>query len=726
MKTSTSCLAVAFLALALTVFPSVVRADEGMWLPLLLEQLNQKDMQMKGFHLSAADVYSVNHTSMKDAVVQFDGGCTAELVSNKGLLLTNHHCGFRSIQSLSSVDHDYLANGFWAMKQTDELVNPGLVVTFIIRMEDVTERVLQHVTPQMTESARDSVIKKNFSPIGREAIKGTPYETFLRPFFSGNQYFMFITETFRDVRLVGAPPSSIGKFGSDADNWVWPRHTGDFSVFRIYANKNNQPADYSPDNIPYTPKYFFPVSLKGEQPGDFTMVYGFPGRTNEYMYSGGVNLIQNVSNPTKVGIRDVRLAIIDQDMRESEKVHIQYANKQSLVANAWKKWSGETYGLKRYNAIEKKKTYEQEFQKRVEAEPVKFKDYSHILKDLQVAYDSLIPYQLNADYFNEVTSGIEVLRYTVAFEALDKLSTKVPADTAETDKAIRALRAALPAFYKDYNVSTDKKVCAALLRMYAQHLPPERQPDILRSIASTYKGDFNRYTDELFAKSMFVSKEKTDLFLLKYKPADAKKLRKDPAYQLMLSMYKLFRESTSPGYRKWTERIALLNRVYMKGQMEVMVEKKYYPDANSTLRVAYGQVGDYSPRDGVTYNWYTTIDGLMQKEDPAVEEFHVAPKLKELWMKKEYGAYADKKGELHVAFIANNHTSGGNSGSPVLDADGNLIGTNFDRCWEGTMSDEAFDPSFCRNISVDIRYTLFVIDKFAGAGYLLDEMKVVR
>jgi hypothetical protein len=725
MSPAKKCL-VACLCSLLSLFSFTLHADEGMWLPMLLEQLNQSDMQMKGFKLTAQDVYSVNHTSMKDAVVQFGGGCTAELISGKGLLLTNHHCGFGQIQSHSTVDHDYLTDGFWAKKQSEELPNPGLTVTFIIRMEDVTEKALRNVNNSMSETVRDSLIRKNNGAIAKEAVKGTHYESFIRPFYNGNQYLLFITETFRDIRLVGAPPSSIGKFGADADNWVWPRHTADFSMFRIYAGKNNEPADYAADNVPYSPRYFFPVSLKGEKEGDFTMVYGFPGRTMEYICSDALSLIQNVSDPAKVSIRDTRLSIMDKDMHESNKVRIQYAAKQSNVANSWKKWSGEMYGLERNKAIQRKLEYEKEFQKRVDQDPGRFAAYATILPRLHIAYDSMKSVQLNFDYFNEVAGGIEAVKYASGFETLVKLSLKPKPDQAEVQKQAQIHNASVAGYFKDYNLPTDEKICSALLKMYSDYIPKDQQPDIFRKIEAKYKGDFNKYANELYGKSMFASQDKMTRFLKNYKAADVKKIRKDPMYILMRSMYDLYFARIYPAWSRQNEHLALLNRMYMKAQMEVMTERKYYPDANLTLRVAYGKVGPYAPRDGVVYNWYTTLDGVMQKEDPNVDEFHVSSRLKELWKKKDYGQYADASGEMHVAFIANNHTSGGNSGSPVIDANGNLIGLNFDRDWEGTMSDEAFDPSFCRNISVDIRYVLFVVDKFAEAGYLVDEMKLVR
>ncbi|MFI5149636.1 MAG: S46 family peptidase [Bacteroidia bacterium] len=697
-----------------------------MWLPLLLEQLNQKDMEMKGFQLKAEDVYSINHSSMKDGVVQFGGGCTAELISGKGLLLTNHHCGFGQIQAHSTLEHDYLLNGFWAAKAADELPNPGLTVTFIVRMEDVTARVLANMPASPSETVRDSIIKVNSVLAGKEAIKGTHYEAFIRAFYNGNQYFMFVTETFKDIRLVGAPPSSIGKFGADADNWVWPRHTGDFSIFRIYANKNNEPAEYSPDNIPYTPKYFFPVSLQGVQEGDFTMVYGFPARSNEYLCSKAVDLIQNVSDPARVKIRRTRLDVMDRDMRASEKVHIQYASKQSGVANAWKKWDGEMGGLARYKEIEKKRAQEALFQGKVNHSGDKFKAYTTLLPQLYAMYDSMKYIQLNFDCFNEVAGGIEAVRYCGGFENLLKASEQKSPVDADLKKQLQTVKDALPGFFKDYNMPTDQAICASLLKLYTTLVPESLQPGIFKIIRSKYKGDFDAYAAAVYSKSIFTHPDRLTKMLDSYKAGDAKKFRKDPVSLLTKSLYDMYFKDIIPTYTRLNKKLDVLNRQYMQAQLDVLPDKKYYPDANFTLRVAYGNIRPYEARDAVSYKWFTTLDGIMQKEDSTIEEFRVDPKLKSLWQKKDYGSFADKDGSLHVAFIANNHTSGGNSGSPVIDGKGRLIGLNFDRCWEGTMSDVAFDPSFCRNISVDVRYVLFVVDKIGGAGYLLEEMKLVR
>jgi hypothetical protein len=718
-------------ALAFSVIVSFIsipalQADEGMWLPFLLENMNQADMQAMGLKLTAADIYSVNHSSLKDAVVLFNGNCTGELISDKGLLVTNHHCGYGAIQKHSSVEHDYLKDGFWALKPEEELTNPGMSVTFIVSMEDISTQVLKQVQTGMTERVRDSIIHMNMMAYGKEIKRDSHYDYLIRSFYEGNQYFLIVTETFRDIRLVGAPPSSIGKFGSDADNWVWPRHTGDFSLFRIYANKNNEPADYAPDNIPYTPKYSFPISLKGEKEGDFTMVYGFPGRTNEYACSWAIDLLQNISNPAKVAIRDVRLKIMDEDMHVSDKVRIQYAAKQSGVANSWKKWGGEAYGLKHYNTIQRKQDYEKEFQKRVDANPAKFGAYSHVLKDLHRLYDSLSLFQLDVDYFNEISGGIEGIRYAAGFETLDKLCSASKPDTAAIHKQLKTLKAGIAGFFKDYNEPTDHKICAALLKFYLEKRPLALQPPVLQEMNEKFKGSLSMYTDMMYGKSIFVSEQKTKAFLDKFSPSDIRQLHKDPLYLLAESIRDLYSKRVAPICGKLNDEISLLSRLYMKGQMEVMTERKYYPDANLTLRLAYGKVAPYSPHDAVVYTWYTTLDGVMEKEDPNVDEFHVSPKLKELWKNKDYGQYADADGKLHVAFIATNHTTGGNSGSPVLDAYGNLIGINFDRCWEGTMSDEAFDPDICRNISVDVRYVLFVADKIGGAGYLVNEMKLVK
>ncbi|MDF2436274.1 MAG: peptidase [Bacteroidota bacterium] len=703
---------------------NILRADEGMWLPMLLKSLNESDMQSKGLKLSAEDIYSINKSSLKDAVVQFGGGCTGEIISDKGLLLTNHHCGYGQIQAHSTVENDLLTNGFWAMNQSQELSNPGLTATFIVRMEDVTAKVLNGVTDNMNDAERDKKINEAIGVLTKEVTSSSKFGAFIRPFYYGNEYYMFVTETFRDVRLVGAPPSSIGKFGGDTDNWMWPRHTGDFSIFRIYANKNNEPADYSADNVPYKPKHVIPVSLKGAEENDFTMVYGFPGRTTEYLSSYAVNMIMNESDPAKVKIRETRLRILDEDMKGSDKVRIQYSAKYAGLANYWKKWAGEVNGLKKLDALNKKKAFEQEFQQKVNSDNAAKEKYSNLFSDFEKNYAQYSILNKQRDYYVEGILGIEAVNYALTFnETIDALvAGKTTTDLA---KNIEKLKADLPAFFKDYNAATDEKICAAMLKMVSENLDKSQQADVFAEIEKKHKGDFSKFAREVYSKTIFTSEVKM-IAVLNDLGKSYKKLLKDPVYLLMKSSYNKFYKDVRPDYNALDAKIALLNRTYMKGMRELMTNKKYYPDANSTLRVAYGKVKGYNPKDGVFYNYYTTLNGLIEKENPLVDEFIVSPKLKDLYLKKDYGQYADKNGELRVAFCASNHTTGGNSGSPVFNGEGQLIGTNFDRNWEGTMSDIMYNPDQVRNIVLDVRYTLFVIDKYAGAGYLLNEMKIVK
>lgn len=701
-----------------------LKADEGMWLPLLLKQLNESDMQKNGLKLSAEDIYSINKSCLKDAIVQFNGGCTAEVISDKGLILTNHHCGYGQIQAHSTVQNDLLTNGFWAMNQSEELPNQGITATFIVRMEDVTSKVLSGITDDMSDADRDKKINESIAVIQKEAVAGTHYGAFIRPFYYGNEYYMFITETFKDVRLVGAPPSSIGKFGGDTDNWVWPRHTGDFSIFRIYANKNNEPADYSVDNVPYKPKYVIPVSLKGVEKGDFTMVYGFPGRTSEYLTSYAVNIIMNESDPAKVKIRDTRLSIMDADMKASDAVRIQYAAKYAGIANYYKKWQGEINGLKKLDGVNKKKLFEQSFLQKLNSSDDAKNKYGKLFEEFEKKYADFSILNKQRDYYSEAILGIEAVSYSLSFVDLITALNNGKKLT-DVQKDVDKVKANSKLFFKDFNVSTDEKVCAALLKIYSKDIDDKQKADIFNVIKTKYKNDFEKYAKEIYSKSSFVSESKMNDIIDKIEK-NYKKIQKDPIYELMQSCYAKFSKDVRPQYTALDEQLTKLNRIYMKGMRELIIDKKYYPDANSTLRVAYGKVEGYYPRDAVFYDYYTTLDGVMEKENPLSEEFMVSPKLKELYNKKDYGQYADKNGELRIAFCASNHTTGGNSGSPVFNGEGQLIGTNFDRDWEGTMSDIMYDPDQVRNISLDVRYTLFVIDKYAGAGYLLNEMTLVK
>ena len=558
----------------------------------------------------------------------------------------------------------------------------------------------------------------------KEATKDTHYGAYIRPFFYGNEYYMFVTETFKDIRLVGAPPSSIGKFGGDTDNWMWPRHTGDFSVFRIYANKDNKPAEYSKDNVPYKPKYVIPISIKGVEENDFTMVYGFPGRTTEYLSSFAVNLIMNESDPAKVKIREKRLSIWDADMKASDKVRIQYAAKYAGIANYWKKWDGEIRGLKKADAINKKILFEQDFLLKVNTDDDAKGKYGNLFSDLQKLHAEISPWNKQRDYHSEAIMGIEGVTVASYFlNLIDSLKTGKKATSFQ--KNLDKIKTDASALYKNYNAATDEKICAAMLKLFVDNIELSQRASIFSEIDKKYKGDFEKYAKDIYSKSMFVSEDKV-MAAIADMDKNYKKVDKDPIFKLMRSCLTKYRSEISPKYAELDGKITILNRLYMKAMRELITTKKYYPDANSTLRVAYGKVEGYEPRDGVHYNYFTTLDGVMEKENPAVDEFVVAPKLKELYLKKDYGQYANKSGDLPLAFCASNHTTGGNSGSPVFNGDGQLIGTNFDRNWEGTMSDIFFNPDQVRNIVLDVRFTLFVIDKFAGAGYLLNEMKLMK
>ncbi len=701
-------------------------AGEGMWIPMLLKQLNEKQMKAMGMNISADDIYSVNHSSLKDAILLFGRGCTSEIISKDGLLLTNHHCGYSAIQQHSSVEHDYLTNGFWAMSKKEELVNPGLTATLMIRMEEVTQEVLNGVTDEMTEQQREAKIAENSKQIVSDFESGSEYQAKIKSFFKGNQYYMIVTETFKDIRLVGTPPSNIGKFGGDTDNWMWPRHTGDFSLFRIYTAPDGKPAEYSENNVPYQPKYYFPISLKGVSQGDFSFVFGYPARTNEYLPSYAIKLITEIENPQKIKLRQTRLDIFNKYSVNDPKVRIQYASKDARVANYWKKMIGESRGIKRLHGIEKKEAFEEQFQQWANNSPELQRDYGDLLPAFETAYNQLQPLNLAYDYVRESVLSIELVNYARNFEKLvalssDKNSTPEEIKT-ETDKLQRYVNS----FFKDYYKPIDEEVMAAMLKLYDKNQPDSFKPAFFKTIHKKYHSNYTAYTNYVFKKSFLDDRDKTIEFLKNYKRNNYKKLLKDPAYKMADNVLSLYKTNIKQQRAAVNGTIDSLMRIYMKGQMDMLSGKTFYPDANFTLRVTYGDVDGYSPRDAVEYGYSTTLEGIMEKENPDIYDYVVEEKLKELYNNKDYGQYAGADGKLHICFVATNHTTGGNSGSPVLNADGQLIGVNFDRCWEGTMSDLMYDPTVCRNISLDIRYFLFIVDKFAGAGYLLDEMNLMK
>lgn len=699
-----------------------VKADEGMWIPSLIQELNEKEMQDLGMNLSAEDIYSVNHSSLKDAIVKIPG-CTAEIVSEQGLILTNHHCGYGRIQAHSTLDHDYLTDGFWAMNKSEELPNKGMYARLLISIEDVSDKVLSDLASDLSEADRSKEIQKRIKALVKEATKDTHYDAFVRPFYYGNKYYLFLNETFKDVRLVGAPPSNIGKFGGDTDNWMWPRHTGDFSVFRIYADTNNLPAEYSEHNIPYTPKNHLKISMKGVDEGDFTMVFGYPGRTQEYLPSYGVKLNTEILNPIRINLRTERLNIFKREIEKNKKVRIQYASKSAGVANGWKKWQGETRGIRRFDAVGKKVKFEKEFIAWAKADESRNELYGSLIADFEKSYDAGVPLQIANTYVREAGYGIEIVRFASRFASLLKKDSKN--DSKAHAKRLKSLKSSTEKFFKDYYQPIDEEVFVALLKKYKNEVPVQFLPDFFNRIQSKYKGDYQKYAAFVFKKSIFTSEEKV-LKVLNNKKANYKAFEKDPVMKIVLSLKQMENTMIKPDLNKLNAKVLKLQRYYMKAQMEMQPNRRFYPDANSTIRVHYGQVKAFVPMDAVNYKHFTTLEGILEKENPDVYDYVVEQKLKELFNNKDYGRYADKDGKIHVCFIAANHTSGGNSGSPILNADGQLLGLNFDRNWEGTMSDLSYDPSICRNISVDIRYVLFIIDKFAGAGHLVDEMTLVE
>ena len=717
-----------WVALGAMAFTSVftARADEGMWLPSLIEN-RIADMHEKGFRLSAEDIYSINQASLKDAVVLFGRGCTGELISPEGLLLTNHHCGYGQIQQHSSVEHDYLRDGFWAMSRSEELPNKGLTVSFLERMEDVTPIILKGYTSDMTEDERVALVKKNSAALIEEAVKdGNGLRAKVEALYYGNQYFLFLYREYSDIRLVGAPPSSIGKFGGDTDNWMWPRHTGDFSIFRIYADKDNNPAAYSPDNVPYKPKKYFHISAKGVQEGDFTFIYGFPGRTQEYIHSEGVRYIEEIGDPHKIALRTLRLDIMSKHQEQSQKVRIQYSSKHANVANAWKKWQGEVKGIRKMKTVATKQAYEKKF-----AQWAVGTEYEGLTDKIAAIYAELEPYTFAADYYTETVRTVELANFAMSFARLYK-----EVDSAWTFDSAKAEELA-ESFFKDYYLPIDKEAFVAVMNEFEKNVPCGSKPAFHKDMMAKY-GSAEAWAEDIFENSLFSDIIEVLLMTADGKTAeqlqaDREKVMADPAFVFFNEFLKWYHADILPHTTRLNQDLQLAYRDYMRGQMAFAESTDgaaglaaFYPDANLTLRVAYGHIKGYSPADGVYYTPSSTIKGIMEKDNPEIFDYNIPQTLRDIYATKDYGRWADATGEVPVCFIATNHTTGGNSGSPVINADGNLIGLNFDRVWEGTMSDIVFDPDICRNISLDVRYVLFTIEKIGGAGYLLDEMTIIE
>ncbi len=707
------------LLLAAVIFLSIssLRAHEGMWIPSTLQQLVIGDMQAAGLRLTAEQIYSINQSSLKDAIVHFGGGCTAEVLSDQGLILTNHHCGYSQIQSHSSVEQDYLKDGFWAMSKGAELPNPGLSATFVKRIEDVSESMLE-AAGDLEGEQREIALGRRAATLIQEATQDNHYKAEIKPFFFGNAFYLIITEVFPDVRLVGAPPSSIGKFGGDTDNWEWPRHTGDFALFRIYAGKDNLPAAYSEENIPYTPEHSLPINMSGLKPGDFTMVFGFPGRTDQYLVSDAVAYVLEEANPMRKAMREASLGVIDRAMGQSDTLRIKYAAKQSRIANAHKKWIGQSQGLEQYNALEKKKAFEREFRELAAKSDVHEADLPDQLAKL---YQDYADHSLSRDFLIEFYYyGPEVLRYASSFqkfvEGYDKLSEEGELKT-EKEK----LKQSVESHFKNYDIRVDRDILAAQAPIVVERCPEILRPEILTEMLQKHKGDAEAMARSFFARSVFADK---DALINLFKKADKKiikSIESDPAYLTALQILSKWQEKGAPEYRRFSEAEEQLMGRYVKAMMELFPDRIYWPDANSTLRITYGAMEGSEPRDGVEYLPYTTLDGVIRKYQPGHRDFDLPKRLIDLHREGDYGPY-HTDGELRVCFLGSNHTTGGNSGSPALDADGYLVGLNFDRTWESTMSDIMFNPEICRNIMVDIKYVLFIVDKFANAGHLIAEM----
>ncbi|HNX55271.1 MAG TPA: S46 family peptidase [Prolixibacteraceae bacterium] len=702
--------------------PGIVIADEGMWLPALIEKLNINQMKEEGCKISAEDIYSINHSSLKDAVVALDhGSCTAELVSDEGLLLTNHHCGFDEIQEHSTVDHDYLQNGFWAKTKEEELPNEGKTASFLINFEDVTNKIVPQLNDQMSVEERNRKVREISNEIEKAAIGDTHYEARVQGMYNDNRYYLFVYETFRDIRLVGAPPQSMGKFGGDTDNWMWPRHTCDFSMFRIYCGKDGKPASYSKDNVPFKPKHHLPISLKGYKMNDFAMVLGYPGTTNRYKTSFGIEYTMNVTNPIRIKVRAEKQRIMQEFMNTSRKARIMYSAKYARSSNYYKYSIGQNEGLQHLNVLEKKRELENKFTKWVEADQARKAKYGEALPAIANSYKNLDDEKAFEYMVESMVRGPEIFYFAYRTRPLyDAL--KSDKNSERVNLASERVKSGLDEFFKDYDSETDQKIAAALFKIYADNVSAQYHPPFFSVVKSKYNNDFEKYTKEMYAKSVFGSRERLEKF---FNSPRAKVLENDPIFQSSLEIFRmmgLIGEETN----KTTDDLEKGNRLYLGGLMEMEADKNFYPDANSTMRLTYGKVGDYIPRDAVKYNYYTTLKGYIEKEIPGDDEFDVPAKLKELYYKKDFGRYADSDGTLHTCFLTNNDITGGNSGSPVINGNGELIGLAFDGNWEAMSGDIAFENDLQKCINVDIRFVLWTIDKMGDARNLINEMTIVQ
>jgi len=723
------CLVAARPALATAPPTPPTPPDEGMWLPMFISR-NFTEMQKLGLKLTPEQIYSINNSSIKDAVISFGGFCTGEIISDQGLILTNHHCGYEAIQQLSTTEKNYLANGFWAKSPTEELPAEGLTVSFLVRMEDVTEKVNAKLAESLgsspvAEEVRAAAVETITAEMAAEASEDGKYEVEVKDFFFGAEFYMFVYAVYSDIRLVGTPPESIGKFGGDTDNWMWPRHTGDFSMFRVYAAPDGSPAEYSTNNVPYKPKHFLPVSLKGVAPGDYAMIMGYPGSTERYMTAAGVEQAYNESNPAVVKVRDIKLKIMDAAMKSDPAIRLQYAAKYSQISNYWKYFIGQNRGLKRMNTIGNKKAQEQAFMDWVNADPARKAKYGNAIGQIAEAYKKWQPFNLPFLYLNEAGLGSDIMiagLRNYRLYAYYNMAEVVDAKQVET--RVNAIRDFAKGHYKDIHLPTDQKLFAATLKVYKSDIAPEMLPDIFKNVIDKkYKGDIDKFAADVFKKSYLATPERLEAFL---KKPSKKAMESDLGFMTFKSLINQYLTVLQAANAEFENAKNAASRLYVQGLREMNPDKVFYPDANFTMRLTYGSVEPYNPMDGVAYDYYTTLKGIAEKEDPKNDEFIVPKKLLDLYAAKDYGQYANSKGELPVCFITTNDITGGNSGSPVMNANGELIGCAFDGNWESMQGDIDFDPSVNRTICVDIRYVLFVVDKFAGATNIINELKLVK
>ena len=698
-------------------------AVEGMWLPSLIEK-NIEEMQMLGLELEALDLYNEDGTSLKDAIVRFGRGCTGAFISPDGLLVTNHHCGYGVIQSHSSVENDYLTEGFWAASRDEELPNPALSITLLVRMENVTARVLETIDPNMDERERNRAVREISRTIADEAKEDGRYEAMVNPFYYGNEYYLFVYNIYRDVRLVGAPPSSIGKFGGDVDNWMWPRHSGDFALFRVYADEENNPAEYSNDNVPFIPDHFFPVSNRGPEKHDFTMVYGFPGSTQRYLTSDAVKYIVESENPMGIDIRTRVLQIYEQEMAKSDEVRIQYASKHAGVSNAWKRWMGENRGLHRLDAVNVKKELEREFDQWAQSGSMETELYRGLMQAFEQYYTEYLPNRFAMRLYFEAGRRIEIVRFAEQFAQLVTLSSEKNPDQEKIDAEIEKLKRSAESFFRNYNSDIDRRIMAEMIRQYMKYAG-EMVPPVINDLQSKYDENIEPFVERVFKRSSLVSEEQVMELLENYRPRHYRRIERDHAFQFARELRSFVFGEIMPAQQKYDSKLDSLYRLYTAGLRVMKSDYNFFPDANGTLRISYGRVEGSYPRDAVQFLPFTTGDGILEKAaQNEVEDYRISERLETMLENRRYGSFANHD-DLVVNFIASNHTTGGNSGSPVIDGQGNFIGINFDRSWESTMSDIMFDPEQCRNIAVNSQYILWVISQYAGMDYLLDEMNIV-